>query len=215
MKQTPEIKPPGVIRYNQSSAEPPDCPAPAPVAPGGAVSIPTEGFCEQMEGILDVLTIGDRNGDDWEPAKPVPKGKAQAVAEGKFDPSEPLRNTRHEMFCQLRASGTGQAKAYELAGFAPNDSNASRLTSSEQCKARVRWLMDAASTERTLSRAAALEILSDIAGAQVARHSDRINALRTMGSWCSWETGTEAEQGKAAGVQSIAEQLAAIRNQGR
>jgi len=48
-----------------------------------------------------------------------------------------LKNARHERFAQELASGKCQADAYEAAGYAPSEPNASRLTRNDKVSARV------------------------------------------------------------------------------
>jgi hypothetical protein len=53
----------------------------------------------------------------------------------------PLKNGRREKFCQLIAGGMAINAAFEAAGFAANDQNASRLRSTSACSARIDELM--------------------------------------------------------------------------
>lgn len=74
--------------------------------------------------------------------------------------SGPLKNARHERFCQERAKGVSIDEAYQLAGFAPNRSNASRLNANDHIAARVAEIVGrgAAKAEVTVER-----VLAEIA----------------------------------------------------
>lgn len=48
-----------------------------------------------------------------------------------------LKNARHETFAQGLAKGKSASEAYALAGFKPNQPNASRLISKDMVRARV------------------------------------------------------------------------------
>jgi phage terminase small subunit len=48
-----------------------------------------------------------------------------------------LDNPKHELFAQELAKGRTQVEAYQEAGYAPSEPNASRLTSNDKVAARV------------------------------------------------------------------------------
>ncbi len=50
----------------------------------------------------------------------------------------PLSNARHERFAQALAQGKTNVEAHEIAGFKPNDGNASKLASRPEVQARVK-----------------------------------------------------------------------------
>jgi hypothetical protein len=56
----------------------------------------------------------------------------------------PLRNPKHEKYCQLLFEGQPQNAAYEAAGYRFHEGNASRLRSNEQVIARLTELQTAA-----------------------------------------------------------------------
>lgn len=64
-----------------------------------------------------------------------------------------LSNAKHELFAQALAKGSTQAEAYALAGYAPSEPNASRLTSNDKVQARVAEILGkaAARTEITVA----------------------------------------------------------------
>ena len=53
-----------------------------------------------------------------------------------------LDNPRQEQFCQLVAGGMSYTQAYEEAGYAPSQKNASRMMTFEVVKARVNELLN-------------------------------------------------------------------------
>ena len=55
----------------------------------------------------------------------------------------PLRNPRHERYCQALFEGLPASAAYEEAGYVPNDGNAIRLKGNERVQARLAELQDA------------------------------------------------------------------------
>jgi hypothetical protein len=55
-----------------------------------------------------------------------------------------LSNTRHEAFARELAKGSSKASAYETAGFAPDTSNASKLTANHRVAARIEELQQGA-----------------------------------------------------------------------
>jgi hypothetical protein len=52
-----------------------------------------------------------------------------------------LPNARHELFCQNRAKGMTQDRAYVEAGYKPNRHNATRLNTNETIRNRVSELL--------------------------------------------------------------------------
>jgi hypothetical protein len=88
---------------------------------------------------------------------------------------QPLRNPRHERFAQLLFEGLPASRAFEQAGYAPNDGNAIRLKGNEKVQARLRELQAqaAAKTEVTLQT-----ILADLVdAAAVAKDRGQGQAL--------------------------------------
>ena len=96
-----------------------------------------------------------------------------------------LKNVKHEIFCQEIAKGISAPKAYELAGYKPNDSHASRLLSQRHIADRVAELLEqvgrriveltsvtaASATQRLLTVADKAEALATASGYSVARQA--------------------------------------------
>lgn len=77
--------------------------------------------------------------------------------------SGPLENTRHERFAQELAKGQPASRAYEAAGYAPNDANASRLTGNDKVQARVAELQARAAEKAVVTVAGITDRLLAIA----------------------------------------------------
>lgn len=71
-----------------------------------------------------------------------------------------LTNTRHEVFAQALAKGSSKAAAYEQAGYAPDTSNASKLTANHRVAARIAELQQGA-VEQTQITVASLVAHAD------------------------------------------------------
>lgn len=99
-----------------------------------------------------------------------------------------LKNTRHERFAQELAKGKSQAEAYELAGYAPSEPNASRLTRNDKVQARVVELQNRAAARAEMTLQTHLDDLAELrdAAKQARQYSAAISA--------------EIARGKAAGV---------------
>lgn len=92
-----------------------------------------------------------------------------------------LKNARHERFARELAEGKTADEAYQLAGYAENRGNATRLKANESVAARVAELKERAAerteitvasiTERLLAIAAKGEASSDAPMLSVARAS--------------------------------------------
>lgn len=72
-----------------------------------------------------------------------------------------LSNPRHERFAQELAKGKCQSEAYEAAGYAPSEPNASRLTRHDKVQERVRELQERAAANVVVTREWVLEQLVD------------------------------------------------------
>lgn len=92
-----------------------------------------------------------------------------------------LTNAKHERFAQELAKGRTQAEAYEAAGYAPSEPNASRLTSNDKVAKRVAEIQERAAvraeitiaglTESLMRLASKAEALQDASGFQASRAS--------------------------------------------
>lgn len=74
-----------------------------------------------------------------------------------------LKNARHERFAQELAKGKCQSEAYELAGYAPSEPNASRLTRNEKVQARIVELLNGAAKRTEITVASITDRLLKIA----------------------------------------------------
>lgn len=72
-----------------------------------------------------------------------------------------LRNTKHERFAQELAKGKTADEAYQLAGYAENRGNATRLKANESVAARVTELQERAATKVDLTIADIIEELEE------------------------------------------------------
>ena len=72
-----------------------------------------------------------------------------------------LKNQRHELFSQGLVKGLPASKAYEEAGYVPNEANACRLTRNDKIQARVAELQSRAATRVEVDRAWVLEKLKE------------------------------------------------------
>uniref|UniRef100_E6VFL7 Terminase small subunit n=1 Tax=Rhodopseudomonas palustris (strain DX-1) TaxID=652103 RepID=E6VFL7_RHOPX len=97
-----------------------------------------------------------------------------------------LDNARHEKYAQELAKGASQSDAYVAAGYARNDSHASRLARNGKVAARVAELQAAGADEAELTIAAVLEELKRIAFApmpdEFVRACDKRAALVDIGN---------------------------------
>jgi hypothetical protein len=125
-----------------------------------------------------------------------------------------LPNPKHETFAQELAKGSTLEAAYLTAGFKAHRGNSFRLSENEHVKGRVNELKTEANGASTLSKQEAIEWLckaittpvgkidenSPLAqeviykpGEKRVKSVSKMDALKTLGSWCGWEKGTEAE----------------------
>jgi phage terminase small subunit len=120
---------------------------------------------------------------------------------------EPLKNPRHEAFAQARSLGKPAAECYRIAGYRSKDSNVkgSKMAAYGNITARIDAIKAEANRKSALTKDRALEIMADIAE-RGEKDSDRIAACKAAGTWCGWETGTQAEQ------KAVSAQMAEIRS---
>lgn len=64
-----------------------------------------------------------------------------------LDPSQPLKNTKWEKFCQLVAGGMGVTDAYEGAGFKRDRKNADHLRQRYPVSTRIEYLQKASAEQ--------------------------------------------------------------------
>lgn len=75
-----------------------------------------------------------------------------------MDPSRPLKNARHELFCQHRAAGLSADAAYTKAGYSPDRHNAAKLTTNNPVAERLEYL------EEMNARAASVSVAFVVEG---------------------------------------------------
>ena len=129
-----------------------------------------------------------------------------------MNPSQPLPNPRHEAFAQALALDKPATEAYRRAGYAPKhaDTAGPRLSGNVGIQKRVAAIKAAANRSSKLTKERALELLGTIAEDGEEKTGDRIAAMRTVGSWCGWETGTEAEQAAAGNTRDLVEAVKSL-----
>ncbi len=86
----------------------------------------------------------------------------------------PLRNPRHERFAQALFEGEPASRAYETAGYVPNDGNAIRLKGNEKVKARLPELQEAVAKEHEVTVSSLLAELE--AAREKASNLDQLSA---------------------------------------
>jgi hypothetical protein len=74
----------------------------------------------------------------------------------------PLCNAKHERFAQGLAEGKSKIEAYEIAGYKPNRSHASRLVAKGNIRRRVAELLDAAAAETQVTVESLINEAADI-----------------------------------------------------
>lgn len=75
-----------------------------------------------------------------------------------------LDNPKHELFAQGLAKGKSQVEAYQEAGYAPSEPNASRLTSNDKVAARVAEIQGRAAIRAEITVA---DIIAELEQARV------------------------------------------------
>jgi hypothetical protein len=101
----------------------------------------------------------------------------------------PLRNTKHERFAQELAEGRSMSEAYQMAGYRPNRSHASRLVAKGNIRGRVAELQDAAAAETQITVQSLIEEAADIQerATKAGQYSAAIAALiakaKLAGRW--------------------------------
>lgn len=72
----------------------------------------------------------------------------------QYDGSEPLRSSRHEMYCQLKTCGVSEANAYEQAGYISNTpgQHARQLERNSLVKLRIRYLQSKMAEKLEITR---------------------------------------------------------------
>ncbi len=73
-----------------------------------------------------------------------------------------LKNTRHEAFAQALATGEPASRAYEIAGYKPNDGNAARLKGNDKVLARVEEIVGKAAEKAGITATRVLKELGHL-----------------------------------------------------
>jgi phage terminase small subunit len=101
----------------------------------------------------------------------------------------PLRNAKHERFAHELAEGKSMSEAYQMAGYRPNRSHASRLVTNGNIKGRVAELQDAAAAKTQITIESLIKEAADIQkrATKAGQHSAAIAALvakaKLAGRW--------------------------------
>lgn len=146
-------------------------------------------------------------------------------------PMPALENVRQERFALALVKGLPASRAYELAGYEANDSNAARLNGFERVKERVSELMSETKASATLTRerltqmmiedralarekgqAAAAIRASELLGMQYAdmyRKRSDVNVTNDVAAMSDADLRVElAKQLRAAGLIELADSVA-------
>src|SRR2546423_14352937 len=92
----------------------------------------------------------------------------------------PLRNTKHERFARELAEGKSMSEAYQIAGYRPNRSHASRLVANGNIRGRVAELQDAAAAETQITIESLIKEAADIQrrATKAGQHSGAADPLQ-------------------------------------
>jgi hypothetical protein len=100
----------------------------------------------------------------------------------------PLRNTRHERFCQLLLQGESAIDAHEKAGFARSDANSSRLKANPKVAERLAELQSEVAKE------------TKVTVESICRELDEANAVAKERGQASAMVSASALRAKIAGL---------------
>jgi hypothetical protein len=101
----------------------------------------------------------------------------------------PLPNARHETVAQLVAQGITKTEAYAIAGYSPDDGNASRLTGTDRVKQRVAEIQ-----QKTAD-------LTQVTVARLVGAADEIRSLAVRDKQYSAAVGAVKEIGILTGLR--------------
>lgn len=107
-----------------------------------------------------------------------------------------LENQRHERFAQELAKGKSQSEAYQAAGYAPSEPNASRLTRNDKVQARVAELQERGAIRTEITIESLIREADEIQRAAMAdkQHSAATAALTAKAKLAGlWIDKTENE----------------------
>lgn len=94
-----------------------------------------------------------------------------------------LPNPRHESFAQERARGKSIDEAYQIAGFKPNRSNASRLNANEHIRARVDEIVGRGAVKAEATVARVLEEMRRLGFSDLRNAFDENGNLLSPSEW--------------------------------
>ena len=94
-----------------------------------------------------------------------------------------LKNPRHESFAQERARGKSIDEAYQIAGFKPNRSNASRLNANEHIRARVDEIVGRGAVKAEATVARVLEEMRRLGFSDMRKAFDENGNLKRPEDW--------------------------------
>lgn len=109
---------------------------------------------------------------------------------------KPLKNAKHEKFCQLVADGKKAFEAYQVAYPSCKNprSASSKLSTKDTIKERVAFLQGQTETEKTLNRQEKREILAEIARDDELFPSDRLHAIKLDNAMSGDDKSEEGKQ---------------------
>jgi phage terminase small subunit len=94
-----------------------------------------------------------------------------------------LENPRHELFAQALAKGETVTDAYEIAGYEPTQSSASRLRADEAVSARVEELLEDAARVAGIDTVRVLKELGRLGFADLRQAFDGNGGLKMPEDW--------------------------------
>lgn len=136
-----------------------------------------------------------------------------------------LKNPKWEKFCQAYVETDKPGEAYKRAGYtgAGAEQSAAALLKNPNISARILSIRKENAALAKIGKERAIEILCDIVMTPIAKINEhhylaqeltvdkngrrikmpgKMDALKTLGQWCGFETGTEAEN-KAADALGV------------
>lgn len=128
-----------------------------------------------------------------------------------------LKNSRHEKFAQLVASGDPQANAYVSAGYAQTGchANASRLIAQDNISARIAEIREKAATKADITKADVIKFLRKFVEFDIMlepmKRSDQLKAAEIIIKLCGF---AEPEKVQLGANSELTELLKKLRGSG-
>ena len=112
-----------------------------------------------------------------------------------------LKNARRELFAQEVAKGTTITKSHELAGYKPDDGNASKLAANQEIKARIQELT-AAGAERA---AVAIGVTKEMITAELKKlgFSNMLDYVTIGSDGLPFVDMSKVDRDKGAAIQEV------------